>query len=59
MYYMLDRLPEKRQAINAANVELDVPVKLCSADWVLAEKVMKILKLHVLGRPVMVMLLQL
>ena len=32
------------QAITAANVELDVPVELRSADWVLAEKVVKILK---------------
>ena len=32
MYYMLDRLLEQGQAITAANVELDVPVELCSAD---------------------------
>ena len=40
---MLDRLLEQRQAITAANVELDVPVELRSADRVLAEKVVKIL----------------
>ena len=43
-YYMLDRLLEQRQAITAANVELDVPVELRSADWMLGEKVVKILK---------------
>ena len=37
-------LNKDMQAITAANVELDVPVELRSADWVLAEKVVKILK---------------
>ena len=41
---MLNRLLEQRQAITAANVDLDVPVELYSADWALAEKVVKILK---------------
>ena len=41
---MLNRLLEQGQPITAANVGLDVPVELHSADWVLAEKVVKIFK---------------
>ena len=35
-------LNKDMQAFTAANVELDVPVELRSADWVLAEKMVKI-----------------
>ena len=43
---MLQRLVELKVAITAAGVELDVPVELTSSNWLLAEKVEKILQIY-------------
>jgi len=45
-FYMLQRLVELKVAITAAGVELDVPVELTSSNWLLAEKVEKILQIY-------------
>ena len=38
-YYMLERLLEQKKAITASNAECQLPTKLRSQQWVLAEKV--------------------
>ena len=44
-FYMLERLLEQRKAITTANVELNVTIELQTSHWVLAEKVVKILRI--------------
>ena len=43
---MLQRLVELKVAVTAAGVELDVPVQLTASNWLLAEKVVKILQIY-------------
>ena len=43
-YYMLERLVEQRKAITAANTECHPPAGLNTQQWLLAEKVIKLLK---------------
>ena len=43
-YYMLERLLEQKKAITASNAECQPPTELRSHQWVLAEKVVKLLK---------------
>ena len=43
-YYMLERLLEQKKAITASNAECQPPTELRSQQWVLAEKVVKLLK---------------
>lgn len=43
-YYMLDRILEQKKAITASNAECQPPTELRSQQWVLAEKVVKLLK---------------
>ena len=43
-YYMLERLVEQKKAITASNAECQPPTELRSHQWVLAEKVVKLLK---------------
>lgn len=45
-FYMLQRLLEQKKAVIATNVELNVPFELTNAQWVLAEKVVKILQVY-------------
>ena len=45
-YYMLQRLVELRVALTAAGVDLNVPVELTSSNWLLMEKVVKILQIY-------------
>ena len=42
---MLERLLEQQKAITTANVELNVSVELQTSHWVLAEKVVKVLRI--------------
>ena len=41
---MLERLVEQRKAITAANTECQPPAELNTQQWLLAEKVIKLLK---------------
>ena len=43
-YYMLERLVEQKKAITASSAECQPPTELRSHQWVLAEKVVKLLK---------------
>ena len=43
LVYMLERLLEQKTAITASNAECQLPTKLCSQQWVLFEKVVKLL----------------
>ena len=43
-YYMLEWLLEQKKAITASNAECQLPTELHSQQWVLAEKVVKLLK---------------
>ena len=45
-FYTLQRLLEQKKAVIATSEELDVPVKLINAQWLLAEKVVKILQVY-------------
>ena len=45
-FYMLQRVVELRVASTTAGVELDVPVELTSSNWLLTEKVVKILQIY-------------
>jgi len=43
---MLQRLVKLKVAITAAGVELDVPVEITRSNWLLAEKIVKILQIN-------------
>ena len=43
-YYMLERLVEQKKAITASNTECQPPSELRAQQWILAEKVVKLLK---------------
>ena len=43
-YYMLERLVEQKKAITASNTECQPPTELRAQQWILAEKVVKLLK---------------
>ena len=43
-YYMLERLVEQRKAITAANTECQPPAELNTQQWLLTEKVIKLLR---------------
>ena len=44
LLYMLERLLEQKTAITASNAECHLPTKPCYQQWVLVEKVVKLLK---------------
>ena len=44
-YYMLERLVEQKKAITAANIKCHPPTELRAPQWVLAEKVVKLLEM--------------
>ena len=43
-FHMLERLVEQRKAITAANIKCQPPAELNTQQWLLAEKVIKLLK---------------
>ena len=44
-YYMLQRLLEQKKAITTANTECHPPFELQTQQWILAEKIVKLLKM--------------
>ena len=45
-FYMLQRLLEQKKTVIATSVELEVPIELTNAQWLLSEKVVKILQVY-------------